>query len=134
VLYGRVLVPPAVCEELQRPRAAEVVREWIAKPPAWLEVRAPSRSPDAQLAHLDTGERDAILLAEELRADQLIIDEIRGRREAERRQLPYTGTLGVLAAAAQNGLLDLRSAVDRLRRTNFHIAQNILDHLIGDQP
>ena len=47
---------------------------------------------------------------------------------------PNTGTLGVLAAAAQNGLLDLRSAVDRLRRTNFHIAQNILDHLIGDQP
>jgi predicted nucleic acid-binding protein len=133
-LYGRVLVPPSVCNELQRARASERVRTWIAEPPQWLEVRAPSQSPDAQLAHLDAGERDAILLAQELGADQLIIDEIRGRREAQRRQLPFTGTLGVLSAAAENGLVDLRSAVDRLRHTNFHIAQEILDRLIEGQP
>jgi predicted nucleic acid-binding protein len=79
-LYGRVFVPPAVCDELQRVRASEAVRAWIAEPPAWLEVRAPSQSSDAQFSRLDAGERDAILLAEELRAGLLIIDEIRGRR------------------------------------------------------
>ena len=133
-LYRRVLIPPSVCEELKRPGAAEAVRTWIAQPPAWLETRSPSKSPDAELAHLDAGERDAILLAEELGADQIIIDEIRGRREAKRRHLPFTGTLGVLAAGAEEGLLDLRSAVDRLRQTNFHIAKEILDRLIGSQP
>src|ERR1700687_4413637 len=89
--------------------------------------------PDAELAHLDAGERDAILLAEELGADRIIIDEIRGRREARRRQLHYTGTLGVLAAGAKQGLLDLRSAVDRLRQTRFYITQDLLDRLIDDQ-
>jgi len=133
-LYGQILVPSTVCEELRRPLAPEAVRAWITEPPAWLEVRRPSKPPDAQLAHLDAGERDAILLAEELAADKLIIDEIRGRREAARRQLPFTGTLGVLSAAAERGLLDLRSAVDRLRQTNFHIAPDILDRLIEDQP
>lgn len=133
-LYHKILVPPSVCEELRRTRAPETVRTWIAQLPAWLEVRSPNKSPDAELAHLDAGERDAILLAEELGADQIIIDESRGRREAQRRQLPFTGTLGVLAAGAEQGLLDLRSAVDRLRQTNFHIAQNILDRLSGSHP
>lgn len=90
---------------------------WIAQPPVWLEIRTPGRSPGADLAHLDAGERDAILPTEEVGADQIVIDEIRGRRAAKRRQIVYTGTLGVLAAAANQGLLDLRSAVDRLLQT-----------------
>jgi predicted nucleic acid-binding protein len=129
-LYHRVTIPPSVCEELRRSRAPEPVRIWIAEPPAWLEVRAPNGSPDADLARLDAGERDAILLAEELGADQIIIDEIRGRREAQRRHIPFTGTLGVLAAGAEQQLLDLRRAVDRLRQTSFHISAEILDRLI----
>ena len=32
-LYGRVLVPPSVCAELQRARASDRVRTWIAQPP-----------------------------------------------------------------------------------------------------
>lgn len=128
-LYHRILIPPSVSEELQRTRSPAQVRSWILYAPSWLEVRAPRRPPDAQLARLDAGERDAILLAEELSADQIIIDEMRGRREAERRQLPFTGTLGVIGAAAENGLLDLKSAIARLRQTSFHIAGNILDRM-----
>jgi len=100
-LYGRVAVPPSVCEELGRARAPEAVRAWIARPPSWLEVLSPSKMADVGLARLDIGERDAILLAEELRADQFVIDEARGRREAERRNLPRIGTLGVLAKGAE---------------------------------
>jgi len=133
-LYGRVLVPPAVYDELKRPRAPETVLSWMAVSPSWLEIRAPGKPLDAQLENLDAGERDAILLAEELGADQLIVDEVRGRRAARRRQIPYTGTLGVLSAGAQRGLLDLRSAVNRLRQTSFHISPEILEHLIEKQP
>ena len=131
VLYGRVLVPHSVYEELKRPHAPDAVRKWIAQPPSWLESRTPGKSAGAELAHLDAGERDAILLAEELGANWINIDELRGRREARRRHLSLTGTLGVLAAAGERGLLDLRSSVDRLRQTNFYIASDILDRLIG---
>ncbi len=128
-LYQRVTIPRSVCEELCRPGAPEPVRTWSAQPPSWLEVRTPTGSPDPDLLRLDAGERDAILLAEELAAE-IIIDEIRGRREAQRRRIPFTGTLGVLVAGAELGLLDLRNAVDRLRQTSFHISAKILERLL----
>src|ERR1700733_1935095 len=130
-LYGRILIPASVCEELKNPHAPDMVRAWMAQSPVWLEVRQPTRLPDAELsgAHLDAGERDAILLAEELKAEQLIIDEARGRRVAQHRLLSVTGTLGVLKAGAQEGLLDLKNAITRLSQTNFHVPQEILDRL-----
>ena len=132
-LYDRVAVPRSVCDELGRPRAPEAVRVWIAQPPSWLEILSPTRAPDAELAQLDAGERDAILLAEELGAYQIIIDEIHGRREAERRHLRFTGTLGVVAEGAKRGLLDFRTAVGRLRQTSFYISAEVLDRFMGGQ-
>ena len=58
-----------------RKAAGPAVRAWVAQPPSWLDVLTPTNSPDAGLAHLDAGERDAILLAEELPAHQIVIDE-----------------------------------------------------------
>ena len=132
-LYGRVVIPRAVSEELMRPRAPIRVQEWMKKPPDWLEVLSPTSAVDATLSKLDAGERDAIALAEELSADQLIVDELLGRREAERRSLPVIGTVGVLREAAELGLLDLRSAFERLRQTSFHVSPAILASLLGDQ-
>jgi len=131
-LYGRVIIPHAVSEELLRSRAPVKVQEWMKQPPDWLEVLSPTVVVDAKLAKLDAGERDAIALAEELSADQLIVDELLGRREAERRSLPVIGTIGVLREAAEMGLLDLRSAFERLRQTSFHVSPAILASLLND--
>lgn len=131
-LYGRVIIPHAVSEELLRSRAPVKVQEWMKQPPDWLEVLSPTVVVDAKLAKLDAGERDAIALAEELSADQLIVDELLGRREAERRSLPVIGTIGVLREAAEVGLLDLRSAFERLRQTSFHVSPAILASLLND--
>jgi predicted nucleic acid-binding protein len=118
-MYGRVVIPPAVREELLRPSAPEVVRSWMSQLPEWLEIKTPLNVPDASLSALDSGERDAILLAGELRADQLIVDDRQGRHEAEKRGIPVIGTLGVMREAATLGLLDLRNAVKRLEATTF---------------
>jgi predicted nucleic acid-binding protein len=135
-LYGRVVIPPAVQEELTRLRAPASVRAWIAQPPPWLEVLSPAPVADTRLAKLDAGEREAIALAEQLSLSsdsiQLIVDELLGRREAERRGLPVIGTVGVLREAAAEGLLDLRIALDRLRQTSFHISPAVLDRLLGE--
>lgn len=131
-MYGRVVIPHTVREELVRASAPQLVRAWVGHPPVWLEVRSPLAVPDSALAKLDLGERDAIMLATELQADQLIVDDREGRREAERRAIPVIGTLGVLREAATRKLLDIRVAVERLQTTSFYVAPEVLAALLKD--
>ena len=131
-LYGKVVIPQTVREELLRPVAPEIVRTWTAQAPAWLEARTPANSADSSLSALDPGERDAIMLAAELRAGQLIVDDREGRRLAEDRGITVIGTLGVLKEAATLGLLDLRACVARLQTTTFYVAPEVLKSLLGE--
>jgi predicted nucleic acid-binding protein len=75
-LFGQVLVPPAVWEELNDPDTPTPVRAWIAKPPSWLQVHPLQTLPDPDLNYLDHGEREAIALAEQLHAAQILVDEL----------------------------------------------------------
>jgi predicted nucleic acid-binding protein len=80
-LFDRILIPPAVFQELQHQETPDVVRDWIASPPSWLQVQVLRSNLDPALAFLDPGEREAIALAEELQADQLLLDDADARRE-----------------------------------------------------
>ena len=125
-LYQRVLIPPSVLAELGHAGAPRIVGEWLLDLPRWIEVRRTAAPQDVALADLDPGEREAIQLAQEQRADLLLIDERRGRLVAKRRGLATTGTLGVLLAAAQKGLLDAASTYQQLAtKTNFRCSPEL---------
>lgn len=57
------------------------------------------------IAQLDPGESEAIALALEIKADLLLIDERRGRTEANRLGIRITGLLGVLVEAKMQSLI-----------------------------
>jgi predicted nucleic acid-binding protein len=132
-MYGRVVIPRAVRNELLRPSAPNMVRNWISQLPPWVEVHTAVNVSDPSLASLDPGERDAILLAWELGAEQLIVDDRQGRLEAQKRGIPVIGTLGVMREAATLGFLDLREALKRLQATTFYISPDVLSRLLKDQ-
>jgi predicted nucleic acid-binding protein len=116
-LYGRIIIPGEVHRELLDPLAPAAVRRWALHLPAWVEVREASL-PDYSLP-LHPGERDAISVAMEIRADLILLDERRARQIARNLGLDRTGVLGILEAAAEQGIQD-PSAIARLERdTNF---------------
>ena len=130
-LYGRVLIPPAVAQELHHDNAPEAVRAWLAAPPNWLEIRRPTHALRPAV-DLDYGEQEAIALAEEVLADLLLLDEWDARVEAERRHLRVVGTLRVLADGAARGLTNLADSFARLRQTNFRVNPGLLEALMEE--
>ncbi len=133
-LFGPVIIPTVVRDELTHPRAPEAVRTWMQAPPLWLEPRvAPATAFDIALESLDEGERAALLLAASLNADLLLLDDREGARLALEKGFGVMGTLRVLQLAAKRGLLDWADAIERLKRTNFRYHQAVIDRLLDEQ-
>jgi predicted nucleic acid-binding protein len=128
-IYGRVLIPLAVLQELRHRDAPAAVRSWVMLPPPWLEV-TPVIQIDATLpARLGPGERAAISLALEKGADVLLIDDYLGRSEASARGITVNGTLFVVLEAALAGLLNFQEAMTRLRQIGFRFSQGVEDEM-----
>ena len=118
-LFRRVAVPQAVIAELLHEDAPEVVRNWASSLPAWISTAATADVVSSGLEKLQAGERAAIVLAGSIKADLILLDEKAARRVAAEHRLRVTGILGVLGEAATRRLVDLPSAIDRLRKTAF---------------
>ncbi len=134
VLFHKVILPSVVETELSHPKAPLVVRNWIANPPAWVEIRQTGPyTHEAALARLDAGEKDAIALALELYADVVLMDDEEGTFAARAKGFEVTGTLGVLQRAARRRIITLDNAFDQLKRTNFRFRQDIMDAILAEQ-
>jgi predicted nucleic acid-binding protein len=129
-LFGRITVPRAVLDELGHPAAPDAVRDLALAPPPWLEVHSVASQADAVSTNLHPGEREAIALAQELKADLILLDETAARQVAMGCGLTVAGLLGVLAEGAQRGLIDLPEAVTRLRQTTFRASPRLLKALL----
>lgn len=74
---------------------------------------------------LDIGEAEAIALALEMKVDQVLIDERRGRMVAARLNLGYTGILGILVEAkSQKLIFAVKPLLDALiNQAGFWVAE-----------
>jgi len=134
-LFQNVILPSAVQRELDDGETPPSVRDWIASPPVWVEVKeAPIRDlNDDSLDGLDQGERAAIALAVAINADLLLMDDRDGVAVARSKGFAVTGRLGVLNLAARRRLVNLNDSFARLKRTNFRYRQEIMDAILAEQ-
>jgi predicted nucleic acid-binding protein len=120
-LYKHVIIPHAVMGELLHLSTPSAVRVWARAMPSWCEVKQPRQLIPRELFRLGAGEREAIVLVEELRADIPLMDDDAGRKAARQRALPITGTFGVLGTAGERDWADFPAAVAQLQATTFRM-------------
>lgn len=126
-LYGVVVIPSAV--------HAELLKAHPVLPP-FLEVRTPRGHAAIQrlLRRLDVGEAEAIVLAQELHADLIIMDEAAGRSAAINAGLHVMGLLAVLGMARRKGLIGSVAAIlDELTtKAGFYVNDELRQRVISE--
>ena len=120
-LFKNIIVPEAVYIELQHAKTPQPVKDWIANAPSWFEVKQADASLFTPSKRIGNGEREAIALAIELKADAVLIDDRDGTQEVRNQSLLAIGTVNILERAAEMNLLDLPETVERLRQTSFRL-------------
>jgi predicted nucleic acid-binding protein len=120
-LFGRVIIPQAVFNDLQRPKTPQPVKEWIVNHPAWLEVRQADLSLYTPQKRIGAGECEAFALALELQADAVLLDDKGAMVEAKRLGLITIRTFDILERAAKENLLDLPETIEWIKRTSFRL-------------
>lgn len=128
-LYGQVRVPEAVlreCSVVEKPYARELK--------AYLEgkVVAVTMTDRLEIAYdLGPGEVEALYLFRQLSADRLLLDDLRARKAAAANGFKTTGSLGILIAAKQRGLIEkIRPMIDEMTSANIHLSQGLIQQIL----
>ncbi len=122
-LYKTLLIPQAVVDELADGIALGVSLPNISSL-SWIKIRQPQSSLILPLVtELGAGEREALALAREIKDSLVILDDRLARRYGRLLGIQFTGTLGVLLRAKQEGyLVKIAPILDRLDALNFRLA------------
>lgn len=83
------------------------------------------------LDELDLGEAESIVLAREMDAEWVLMDEKKGRRKLSQLRMQKIGTLGILLKSKEKGLIKtIRKDIEQLREKGFSISQPVIDAVL----
>jgi predicted nucleic acid-binding protein len=103
-LYNEIIIPTAVFQEIENGKNKKYYQDlskfgWIII----LDIQ--NKQSTKYFLDLDEGEAEAIILATEIDADLVLLDEKLGRFHANHAGLKVTGTIGVLLKAKNSGII-----------------------------
>lgn len=129
-LYEEIIIPGEVYNEIEAGKDKEFYTD-LAKI-EWIKIeRIQNPKSLAFFLDLDKGEAEAIVLATEVEADLIILDEILGRFHAKHAGIKVTGTAGVLLKAKQVGYItELKPLLFELRTKNVWLSDNFIEEIL----
>lgn len=122
-LAGKIVIPPAVAEELAAGKSAGIDVPEVGGL-EWITMRRPVSAPALPLVtDLGPGESQVLALALEMPGAVVIVDDFLARRTAEALHIPLTGTMGILLAAKRAGLIgEIAPILDNLQALRFRVS------------
>ena len=124
-LYKQIYIPVAVFKEIEAGKTKEYYKDlseidWI------IIVEIQDKQAVKYFLDLDFGEAEAIVLATEINADLIILDEKLGRFHAKHADLKVTGTIGILLKAKTEGIiLEIKPLLNELIRKDVWISEKL---------
>ena len=115
-LYGSILI------------TEEVACEFGEELPSWVEIKKVQNTANLRVLKniVDLGEASAIALALELDDTLLIVDDLKGRKEAQRLGLKITGLMGVLLKCKQENIIsEVKPILIAIKEASFRISEKI---------
>jgi uncharacterized protein len=135
-LFDKVRVPPAVfleCTVAGKP-GAEVLETYLRDRVEAVDLEAFVIA----AVELGRGELEAMALYKRLRADRLLVDDLRARRVARLNSIAIIGSIGVLLLAKEEGhLAAVRPRLEAIRNAGIHLSEQLIAdalELAGEAP
>jgi predicted nucleic acid-binding protein len=110
-----------------------ILKEFGKTLPDWILVASPENSHYQQILEmdLDEGEASAIALSLEMEDPILMLDELKGRKVAEKLNLRYSGTFGLILRAKQIGILErVKPILEKIKLTNFRFNDKLFEKVL----
>lgn len=130
-LYGEIVIPRAVFEEVTG--KDDNAKLNLSQNLSWIKVLEVQDKSNRKMyqAKLHDGEVEVMMLANELSADLLIIDDNAAKKTAKFLGFTVTGTLGVILKAKSEGIIpQVKPIVDEMLRQGFYISPKIIENVL----
>lgn len=131
-LFSEIFIPNAVKKEIvaggEESFGVEELNTYD-----WIKIKQIKNrlAKEYLLTELDEGEAEVIILAEELKADFIIMDDKLGRKIAKLRGFNVLGTLRLLVAAKEKGLItELIPLIVKLKDAGFWISEEVYKEIL----
>lgn len=132
-LFGEIYVPQTVYAETVTSGHEEGSAKQSVANAEWIHVAIVQDrlAVNVLLDEMDLGEVETIILAGEMKADWVLMDEKKGRRKLAQLNLPKIGTLGILLKAKQLGLISaIKPEIEKLQESTFSISQLVVEEVL----
>ncbi len=129
-LYNQIYIPTAVYSEIEAGKAKGYYKDlshidWINI----IEIQ--DKQAVRYFLDIDAGEAEAIVLATEVNAGLIILDEKLGRFHAKHADLKVTGTIGILIKAKSEGLIGkIKPLLNELTEKEVWISEKLKNEIL----